>query len=297
MRGPSRTKRTITDLQPLLLRERAVEVTEGNKEDLQAALDWIAEHQQKTNEETPHGKEEEQETMEEGPKALKCNDCGKTFASVAMAQWHATRSGHQDFSEAESVNLTPEERATRLAQLKERLAEKRRQDQIVAEQEARQTELIRRKSGQMATEARRELAEREIRQAAEQLRRDREEERQIRARIRAEMEEERRRKQERSQMSKSKEMPPPPEPIHLTSQAADVVRIQVKFSDGRETLRATFKPDDKLSLLRERIGDVPPGSQLTIPFPHTIIDLDADGGRTFGELGLCPSASLLLSNK
>lgn len=263
---------------------------------MQAALDWIAEQQQKTNEDTTsHDKDEQQEAIEEGPTALKCNDCGKAFASVAMAQLHATRSGHQDFSEAESTILTPEERAARLAQLKERLVEKRRQDQIIAEQEARQAELIRRKGGQMAAEARRELAEREIRQAAEQLRRDREEERHIRARIKAEMEEERCRKQERSQMFESREVLPPPEPIHLTSQMADAVRIQVKFPDGRDTLRATFKPDDKLSLLKERIGDVPLGSQLTIPFTHTIVDLDTDGERTFKELGLCPSATLLLS--
>lgn len=273
-------------------RERAVGAVSGEGGDLQAALDWIAEHQRQDED---AGSDNDEQDVGEGPKALKCNDCGKAFASVAMAQLHAARSGHQDFSEAEAIDLSPEERAARLGQLKERLAEKRRQDQIAAEQEARQTELIRRKGGQMATEARRELAEREIHQAAEKLRQDREEERQIRARIRAEMKEERRLRQERSQPCEPKELPPPPEPIHLTSQAADAVRIQVKFSDGRETLRATFKPDDKLSLLRDQIGSVPPGSQLTVPFPHTVIDFDADGEKTLKELGLCPSASLLFS--
>lgn len=286
-----------------VFRERAIDAVASKGGDLQSALDWIAEQQGSAGN-ASHDKEEqgeeaeaEAETEEGGDKILKCNDCGKSFASVAMAQLHAARSSHQDFSEAEAIHLTPEERAARLEQLKERLAEKRQQDQMEAEREARQAEIIRRKSGQMAAEARREQADRELRQAAEQLRRDREEERQIRARIRAEMEEERRRKQERSQLGNPTEtLPPPPEPIQLTSQAAEVVRIQVKFSDGRDTLRATFKPDDRLSLLRERIGTIPSGSQLTIPFPHTVIDLDADGEKTFKELGLCPSASLLLGN-
>lgn len=272
---------------------------------MEAALDWISQH----DEEGEGGKQEQEEEEEEKeeerdgePKSLCCNDCGKLFSSVAIAQLHAAKTGHQDFSESDKSmpELTPEQKAARLAELRTKLAEKRQEEAQRAEEEARQAEVLRRKSGHTAAQARRELAERETIKAAEQMRKDREEERQIRARIRAEMEEERRLRKAAAAASKETEAAAAegatttvPE---LVSSNAETVRIQVKLPDGGQ-VRAVFRAEEPLAALLDRLAeetDITSACQLVVPFPHKIIDPATESQSTFRDLGLCPSASLVL---
>lgn len=275
-------------------RRRAIRAT-GNA-GLQAALDWLAEHQD----------EDAKEAEDSEPKALRCNECDKLFSSVALAQLHATKTGHQDFDEAPEriPELTPEQKAAKLAELREKLAEKRKRDEMRAAEEKREAELLRRKSGHAAAEARRELKEREMIKAAEQLRQDREDEKKIRARIRAEMEEERRMRKaaaEKAQRPNAQEGETQAsarqgEPIKLVSQDAEAVRIQVKLPGGG-VLKAVFRSEDRLSVLCDKIAEQMPvgdAARLTIPFPRTIINVAEQRDKTLMELGLCPSASLVL---
>lgn len=243
--------------------------------------------------------EPEDNANDQAPKSLKCNDCGKYFSSVEFAQLHAAKSGHQDFCESENVagaDLTPEQKSQRLAELRAKLAEKRKQEAELREKEAHQAELLRRKGGQMAAEARRAVAERDMKKAAEDLRRGREEDRQIRARIRAEIEAERKLWHQQQNIKAMGEMGfEKVEPIKLESQAASMVRIQVKLPDGSQ-LRETFKPEEKLACLLDKISNkyqITPQSTLTVPFPHKLFNLTADHDQSFMELGLCPSASLI----
>lgn len=261
---------------------------------MEAALDWLSRH----------ADEEEDGEGDDEPKSLCCNECGKLFSSVAIAQLHAAKTGHQDFSESDKSmpELSPEQKAARLAELKEKLAEKRQVEAQRAEEEARQAEILRRKSGHMAAQARREIAERETIKAAEQMRKDREEERQIRARIRAEMEEERR---ERKAAAESKATVPAgndsatggattvPE---LVSSDAETVRIQVKLPDGAQ-VRAVFRAEEPLAALLDRLAEetaITSACQLVVPFPHKVINPATDSQSTFRDLGLCPSVSLVL---
>lgn len=265
--------------------KRALQAT--NNAGVQAALDWLAEHQDDNSDLHSEG------PVDNDPKSLRCNDCQKLFSTVELAQLHAAKSGHQDFSESNEVRpeLTPEQKSERLAELRSKLAEKRKIDQLKAEQESKEAELLRRKSGHTAAQARRELQEKEMIKAAEQMRKDREEEKVIRARIRAEMEEERRQRKVVSTMTEQ----PQAEPIKLVSQDSDSVRIQVKLPGG-ESLKAVFKSSDKLACLLDKVSEkvsVHPSNKFVIPFPHKVIEISADAEKTFMELGLCPSASLV----
>ena len=59
--------------------------------------------------------------------SLICNDCGKKFRGTTQAQFHAEKSGHENFSESteEIAPLTEEEKKAKLDELRERLREKR----------------------------------------------------------------------------------------------------------------------------------------------------------------------------
>ena len=54
--------------------------------------------------------------------SLKCTDCGKLFSSPARAEYHATRTDHQNFEESTEVikPLTEEEKKAKLEDLRKK---------------------------------------------------------------------------------------------------------------------------------------------------------------------------------
>ena len=62
----------------------------------------------------------------EKAQSLVCDDCGKKFRSTAQAEFHASKSSHQNFSQSteEIAPLTEEEKKARLAELRAKLSEK-----------------------------------------------------------------------------------------------------------------------------------------------------------------------------
>ena len=63
----------------------------------------------------------------EEAKSLVCGECGRKLRSHAQAEFHATKTGHIDFSESteEIAPLTEEEKKAKLEELRKKLAEKR----------------------------------------------------------------------------------------------------------------------------------------------------------------------------
>ena len=59
--------------------------------------------------------------------SLVCNDCGRQLRSHAQAEFHASKSGHINFSESTEVikPLTEEEKKLKLEELRRKAAEKR----------------------------------------------------------------------------------------------------------------------------------------------------------------------------
>ena len=76
-----------------------------------------------------------------------------------LAKYHAFNSVHENFSEsAEAIKpLSPEEREKRLAELREKAALRRSAQEAEYAKDQRANEMIRRKAGQEAVQAREEL--------------------------------------------------------------------------------------------------------------------------------------------
>ena len=103
--------------------------------------------------------------------SVKCSQCGKIFKNTALANFHAEKSGHDQFEEStEEVRfvsfcctnnfidevfilkikpLTEEEKSQKLAELRDKMAEKRVRKAAEEAKEAKANELIRRKAGKV----------------------------------------------------------------------------------------------------------------------------------------------------
>lgn len=96
---------------------------------VQDAIDWLDTNSSKTLEDLKESAEAEPPALEPGDTArsLVCNECGKKFRSTAQAEFHASKTEHQDFSESteDIAPPTEEEKKAKLQELREKLAAKR----------------------------------------------------------------------------------------------------------------------------------------------------------------------------
>jgi len=194
--------------------ELAVKKT-GN---LSGAIDWLDKNADRSIEEL---KEEESKAAEEKSaedaaqaQSLVCNECGKQMRGVAEAEFHASKSGHSDFSESteEIKPLTEEEKKQKLQDLREKLAAKRA---VLSEQDkidAKRNEQISRKKTKETEDIKEQLkAKEQIKEAAkkrQEKQADIDAKKRIQAKIAADKEE-RRLKAEREKAGRAGQAPPP----------------------------------------------------------------------------------------
>ena len=92
---------------------------------MDGAIDWLEKHGEKSTEDLLED-DAENTTSSTGVKALSltCDDCGKRFRDQVSAEYHASKSGHENFSESteEVKPLTEEEKEQKLAELREKAA-------------------------------------------------------------------------------------------------------------------------------------------------------------------------------
>jgi hypothetical protein len=119
---------------------------------LQPAMDWMLANPNGVHAEEPkQGDEEDGEisTEQQSAQSLMCDDCGKILRDGDAAQFHAVKTNHTNFSESlkEIAKLTPEEKAAKIKELEVRLAARREEKRLLAIQESKQKETIRRTTG------------------------------------------------------------------------------------------------------------------------------------------------------
>ncbi|KAF2035427.1 hypothetical protein EK21DRAFT_53885 [Setomelanomma holmii] len=289
--------------------ELAVKATGG----LQGAIDWLEKNQDKSVDEI---KEEQADAAAEPPalqpgeeaKSLVCDDCGKKFRSVAQAEFHGSKTGHENFSESteEIAPLTEEEKKQRLEELKQKLASKRAQQAEQDKEDKKRNEQIRLKATKESQDIKEELQKKERLKEAQAKRAEKKADEDARKRVLAKLEadkQERKRKAEIEKAHRSGQAPPlaPAQAPLATSSGPTTSKPASEYKEARLALQTgtgrvtkTFPVETTLFEVAHAMEEE--GHQVntfTTTFPKKTYD-KTDFGMTLKEAGLVPSAALIL---
>lgn len=159
---------------------------------VETAMEWLLTHEddpepepepqpQQTATESPSSSDsppsqlEDSNSAENAPaaKSMKCDECGKLFKTTLEVEFHAAKSGHDNFSESteEKKPLTEEEKKEQLAKIEAKLRQRRLEREAREKQEELEREKVRIKSGKEMLEAKKKQDELEIRKMVEQRKR------------------------------------------------------------------------------------------------------------------------------
>ncbi|KAG8835597.1 hypothetical protein FRC17_002189 [Serendipita sp. 399] len=252
---------------------------------------------------------------EQEAKSIKCSECGKVFRNTAMAEFHAEKSGHDQFEESteEIKPLTEEEKNQKLAELREKMAEKRAKKNVVEEEERKANEALRRKAGKDTGQLRQEMKAKEAIKEAEQRRKDKVEDAKARAAVKAQIEADKRARAEKAAKEKAlregQTLPPEASTSASTSTTAPTApgvkkeyletRLQIRLAAGGAPLTVTLPSENTLQDVAEYVASQSLSYSVdTVNFSTTFprkIYSRSDWDKTLKELGLTPSAVLMAS--
>lgn len=250
---------------------------------------------------------------EEEARSIKCSECGKVFRNTALANFHAEKSGHDQFEESteEIKPLTEEERKEKLAELKARMAEKRAKKAVEEAKDAKANEQIRRKSGKDVGKLREEVKAKETMKDMEKKKQEKLDDAKARARVKAQIEADKKERAEKAAREKALRegvalpeepatvfTPAPPKPA-VAGKDFPETRLQIRLASGGKPYVKTFPSDATL----ERVAEFVASEVITFDveevkfamhFPRKEFQR-SDFSKTLRELGLTPSAVLIAS--
>ncbi|KAF2100819.1 hypothetical protein NA57DRAFT_74417 [Rhizodiscina lignyota] len=283
---------------------------------LQGAIDWLEKNQDKTVEEIKE--EEKQESnvsisaADENALSLVCNECGKKFRSQAQAEFHASKTEHTDFSESteEIAPLTEEEKAAKLADLREKLAAKRAGQSEQDKLDRKKNEEIRRKATTEGKDIKEELQRKEQIKEAQAKRREKQADIDARKAVLAKLEADKQERKRKAELEKAKRTGQalPAEPVAAAAPAAPAapkpsssytearLRLQV---EGAKPIMKTYPIETTLfevasDVEKEVLGGAEGGvNGFQMTFPKKSFDR-SDFGMTIKEAGWVPSAALIV---
>ncbi|TDL26623.1 hypothetical protein BD410DRAFT_783712 [Rickenella mellea] len=256
---------------------------------------------------------------EEGVEArsIKCSQCGKIFKNTALANFHAEKSGHDQFEEsAEEIKpLTEEEKKQKLADLREKMAEKRSKKAVEELKENKANEAIKRKAGRDMGQIKEEMKMKEAIKAAEQAKRDKIEDAKAKAAIKAQIEADKRVRAEKAAREKAlrdgTQIPSTPAAAASASSSTPATtgsggtkeyketRLQIRLARGGQPLTTTLPSESTLQDVAEFVAaqslsvDVDTVN-FAMHFPRKQFTR-ADFSKSLKDLGLTPSAVLIAS--
>uniref|UniRef100_A0A4X2JXF2 UBX domain-containing protein 1 n=1 Tax=Vombatus ursinus TaxID=29139 RepID=A0A4X2JXF2_VOMUR len=272
--------------------EKALALT-GNQ-GIEAAMDWLMEH-------------EDDPDVDEPP----ASPLGHSLGHEPPSYGGGSPEGPGSVRVEEKPPLSEEEKREQTKRMLELVAQKQKERGEREQREAVERERQRRRQGQELSAARQRLQEDEMRRAAEERKREKAEETAARQRVREKIE---RDKVERAKKfgGIGSQSPPATEPGPVPSSPSqepptkreyDQCRIQVRLPDGT-SLTQTFKAREQLAAVRlyvelhrgEELGGGQDPVQLLSGFPRRAFS-EADMERPLQELGLVPSAVLIVAKK
>jgi len=317
-----------------------------NNNGLQPAMDFILEHNDDpipdatsaapaTSSAEPQGEDDEEDASALGlqlgavadagveARSIKCSQCGKIFKNTALANFHAEKSGHDQFEEStdDIKPLTEEEKKQKLEELREKMSEKRTRKAAEEAKEAKANELIRRKAGKEAAQIKEDMKNKQILKDLEAKRREKENDKKARAAVKAKIEADKRERAQKAAEEKAirdgtataasttaaTRTAPAPAVAAITAPATTSLpgrefkdtRLQIRLASGGQPLTTTLPSDSTLRHVAEFVA----GQSLTVDvdtvtftqqFPRKQFS-SSDFSRTLRDLGLTPSAVLIAS--
>lgn len=275
---------------------------------VQQALDWLEKNANKSVEQI---NAEDAEASSEMPelkvgeeaKSLVCNECNKKFRSVAQAEWHASKTEHQDFSESteEIKPLTEEEKKAKLEELKQKLAEKRGKESEQEKIDRKNNEKIRMKSTKEGADIKENLMKAEQIKEAEKKRREKKEDERQKQKILAQIAQDKEDRKKKAAMEKAQRAGTYTMPLETVSApsapkaAADYKETRLRLTTANGTITKSFPVETTLfevahAITEENGTEV---SSFTQNFPKKVFDT-ADFGQSLKEAGMVPSSALIV---
>ncbi|KAJ7089846.1 ubiquitin-related domain-containing protein [Mycena belliarum] len=247
-------------------------------------------------------------------KSIKCSECGKVFRNTAVAQFHAEKSGHDQFEESteEIKPLTEEEKKQKLAELRQKMIEKREKKAIEDAKEQKASETIRRKAGKDLGQIKEDMEKRQAMKDAEQKKKDKIEDARAKAAVKAQIEADKKARAEKFAREKALRHgeqiidAPASAPVASASTPASTgvagkdfkeTRLQIRMSTGGQPYTTTLSSDAPLREVAEFLA----GQTLAVDvetitfaqhFPRKAFS-KSDFTKSLRELGLTPSAVLI----
>ncbi|KAG8695948.1 hypothetical protein FRC09_008835 [Ceratobasidium sp. 395] len=244
--------------------------------------------------------------------SIKCSQCGKIFRDTALANFHAEKSGHDQFEESteEIKPLTEEEKKQKLEELRARMQEKRAAKAAEEAKDAKANELIRRKGGQGMSEIKDQLKIKEAEKEARQRKQDKVDDAKAKAAVRAQIEADKKARAEKAAKEKAlregREYQQPEvagvggattvsaAAPGVKSSEAKNTRLQIRLESGGPPIVVTMDSDSTLHEVALHVESQSPAiSSQTVTFATTFprkVFARSDFNQTLKDLGLTPSA-------
>jgi hypothetical protein len=276
---------------------------------LTSAIDWLDKNADKSVEDlkAEAADDDDNPALEAGEQArsMVCNDCGKKFRGMSQAQFHAEKSGHDDFAESaeELAPLTEAEKAARLQELREKLAAKRAGQADEDKIAQRRNEEIRKKHTRENDDVKEELRKKEQIKEQKAKKQEKLDEAAAKKRIKDQIEADKRARKAKADEEKAMRANPdaynPGAPAAAAAAPAKVsanhaearLRLQTEGGNVMKTFPAETTLFEVAHALKEESGVQ--ASSFTQNFPKKVWDHD-DFGMTLKEAGLAPSAALIV---
>jgi hypothetical protein len=279
---------------------------------LTSAIDWLDKNADKSVEELKaddNDADNDNPALEAGEQArsMVCNDCGKKFRGMSQAQFHAEKSGHDDFAESaeELAPLTEEEKAARLQELREKLAAKRagqaEEDKIAQ----RRNEEIRKKHTRESDDVKEELRKQEQIKEAKAKRQEKIDDAAAKQRIKDKIAADKLARKQKADEEKAMRANPDaynPGAANAPVAAAAPAKVSANHSEARLRLQTssgnvmkTFPAETTLFEVAHAITEENgvQATSFTQNFPKKSWE-STDFGMTLKEAGLVPSAALIV---
>ena len=277
---------------------------------VQDAIEWLDTNSSKTLEDLQESAEAEPPALQPGETArsLVCNECGKKFRSTQQAEFHASKTEHQDFSESteEIAPLTEEEKKAKLEELREKLAAKRAGTSEQDKLDKKRNEEINRKKTRESQDIKEQLKVKEQISDAAKKRQEKLDDvaakKRIQAKIAADKEERRLRTEKEKAEREGRAAPDPAAPAAPVTAAAPTSKPASAYTETRLRLQTAsgniLKTYPIETTLFEVAAELNNESGMEVEsftqnFPRKVFNHEFFG-ETLKELKFVPSASLIV---